>query len=100
MGYPQALDVFTDLINKYMGTKMSSFGTTFRANAAYPVFMEILYIREILSRMLVNLSDTFMACSISYILDWNYYIMNLVYLGWLNLLFYLTICLIYLYKVR
>lgn len=60
MGYPETVVFFNDLINKYSYNNMSQLGTISRLHAAYPVFMEVLYVRRALYNLITSLENDFM----------------------------------------
>lgn len=66
-GLTQTYILYTDLIDTYGGTSMSKFINTYRPNATYPVFMEIIYIRQALCNILIDLHSQYNTTTFSYI---------------------------------
>lgn len=66
-GYPETNIFFTDLINQYSFSNMSSLGSVFRPRGVYPVFIEVLYLRRTMYNLITSIENDFQARTYSFI---------------------------------
>ncbi len=84
-GYSETNIFFIDLVNDYSFSNMSSLGQIYRPMAAYPVFLEVLYVRRSSNNLITSIENDFLARTESFIKLQIGDLETIVNMGWILL---------------